>query len=181
MKRNKLPIILLIILISFNLQAQVFETLHSDNYLKVLEDTSKNSTINPYSYSDNTSDSFHLLYKLNGGDTTYSLLVDEYLNIIEKKPLNDMIFPQVFLFNNKIYNFRGGVEGTYPATSLTFFTLKSYDSIGNIISTDTIMKNTDDTIKWASMDYRILLLEDKNFILIFRGLKYSDNPDSPES
>ena len=171
---------LLFILLSFLVSTaytQVFETLQSDNYLKVLEDTSKKSIINSYTYSDYRNDAFHVLYESQRTDTsttTHSLLIDDNLNIIDNKTLNNLVFPPVFFCNNKIYNFWAGAVGTYPSRYFTFSSLITLDGNGNKIRTDTIMKEADDTVKWEADYHRTLMLEDKTFLFAVRELNYTD-------
>ena len=168
---------LLFILLSFlvsSTYAQVFETLQSDNYLKVLKDTVKRSVINSYTYSDYRKDAFHVLYLSTSSDTTHSLIIDDNLNIIDNKILNNMAFPPVFFCNNKIYTFWAGAAGTYPSSYFTFISLITLDSLGDIIRTDTIMKEADDTVKWEVSYDRKLMLDDKNFLIAVRELNDTD-------
>ncbi|MFA7081937.1 MAG: T9SS type A sorting domain-containing protein [Bacteroidales bacterium] len=172
-----MKIFLLFILLSFlvsSTYAQVFETLQSDNYLKVLEDTVKRSMISTYTYSDYRKDAFHVLYLSTSSDTTHSLIIDDNLNIIDNKILNNVAFPPVFFCNNKIYKFWAGVAGTYPSSYFTFISLITLDSLGDIIRTDTIMREADDTIKWEVSYDRKLMLDDKNFLIAVRELNDTD-------
>ena len=163
---KRIIFLFIIICSALKINAQVFETLHSDNYLKVLQDTNSEALLCPFIYSDKNNDAFHLMY---GGylvtDTMYSLQVDNNLNVVERIKLRDsMMFRSVY-FNSKIYSC--GIETSNNNIESVFF--KTYDSAGSVLSIDTIIRKTDDTIKWDFTSSKFLCLEDKSMMFLIIG------------
>ena len=162
MKRNKLPIILLIILISFNLHAQVFEQIHLEDKYKinrVIDDGISKSLDVVENYDDNG------LYINITDNSSHYMLLDNNMNIIREDNELDSVLDIIYRVDNNLYRLSGYRVGDYVFGYLDYFRMRRYNSNGVLISIDTIMRASDDTINWSGQ-YHTFMLKDKTFLIM---------------
>ncbi|MEA4968675.1 MAG: hypothetical protein VB048_11240, partial [Bacteroidaceae bacterium] len=142
MKRNKLPIILLIILISFNLQAQVFEQIHSEDKYKinsVIDDGISKSLDVVENYDDNGL-YINLTSSTSYGYSAQYILLDDDINVIREDNELDSVYSIKYRVDNKLYKIGGTLIGDYTFGYIDNLRIVRLNSNGVLISTDTIMK-----------------------------------------
>ncbi|MEA5099866.1 MAG: T9SS type A sorting domain-containing protein [Bacteroidales bacterium] len=168
MKRNKLPIILLIILISFNLQAQVFEQIHSEDKYKinsVIDDGISKSLDVVENYDDNGL-YINLTSSTSYGYSAQYILLDDDINVIREDNELDSVYSIKYRVDNKLYKIGGTLIGDYTFGYIDNLRIVRLNSNGVLISTDTIMKASEDTINWNASSLNTLMLEDRSIIIM---------------
>jgi hypothetical protein len=168
MKKNKLPIILLIILISFNLQAQVFEQIHSEDKYKinsVIDDGISKSLDVVENYDDNGL-YINLTSSTSYGYSAHYILLDDDINVIREDNELDSVYSIKYRVDNKLYKIGGTLIGDYTFGYIDNLRIVRLNSNGVLISTDTIMKASEDTINWNASSLNTLMLEDRSIIIM---------------
>ncbi len=168
MKRNKLPIILLIILISFNLHAQVFEQIHSEDKFKinrVIENGISKSLDVVENYDDNGL-YINLTSSTSYGYSAQYILLDDDINVIREDNELDSVYSIKYRVDNKLYKIGGTLIGDYTFGYIDNLCIVRLHSNGVLISTDTIMKASEDTINWNASSLSTLMLEDRSIIIM---------------
>jgi hypothetical protein len=159
-------IILLSLIISISANAQTFSDLYSNDYCKIKGIS--NERINTLYVIDNYDEDELFLSSFGyPSDTINHFLISDTLDIIRRTTFYCNYSP-CFKLSSKLYGPRG--TPIYLSSSsyyLENLRLHCFDSIGNIISVDTIMRLNDDTLKWD--DSQTLLLSDRNIIVCLRS------------
>lgn len=105
-------------------------------------------------------------------DTIYYFLIDDNLSIIKRYEFyQNFIQPDLCVLNNKIYSLRGNIVWTNYYYYENFWLLM-YDSIENKLYKDTIMRFSDDTLKWT--EDKQLLLKDRNIMFSLESYPKSE-------
>ena len=184
MKRNKLPIILLIILISFNLQAQVFEQIHSEDKYKinsVIDDGIRRTLNVVENYDDNG-----LYINITDLSSTYYdscshyILLNDDINVIREDNELDSVSRIKYRVDNKLYRIFYNRIGDYDFGYINNLIWQRFNINGFLISTDTIMKASEDTINWGTSSFGRIMLEDRTIVIMFSAqiFDYSDRANA---
>lgn len=162
-------IILLLLIISIGVNAQTFNGLYRNDYCKIKGISNERINVLDVIYNYDK-DGLFLRSFGYPSDTINYFLIDDALDIIRKNPFYGNFINVCFKLNSNLYGFLGSsiIVSTSPYIYyLENLRLHCFDSIGNIISVDTIVRFNDDTLKWnCSQDW---FLSDKSSIVCLRS------------
>ncbi|MDD2576578.1 MAG: T9SS type A sorting domain-containing protein [Bacteroidales bacterium] len=151
-----------IIIVSTNLHAQVFEQIHIEDTVKIIGivDDGISRTLEVVENYDD----YGLYINIYDNSSNYMLL-DDNMNIVRDDNELDSLSRIKYRVGNNLYRFGGYHIGDYTFGYFDYLYLSRFNSNGVLISTDTIMRASEDTINWSGQ-YNTLMLEDKTFLLI---------------
>ena len=93
------------------------------------------------------------------------MLLDNNMNIIREDNELDSVLDIKYRVDNNLYRLSGYRVGDYVFGYLDYFRMRRYNSNGVLISIDTIMRASDDTINWSGQ-YHTFMLKDKTFLIM---------------
>ncbi|MCK9163929.1 MAG: T9SS type A sorting domain-containing protein [Bacteroidales bacterium] len=162
MKKKSLLLVLLTIVIRLSCNAQVFEQIYQNDKYKInelkLENHEMINVINNYD-----DQGLYIQYINFNKDSSLNYLFDDELNVVEVDKFS-VLFGVDYKLNNKMYSFSTSFIGNYDYYENLFMYRR--DSLGSLISRDTLIHFQGDTIKWAGLMLRSIMLDDKNFIVL---------------
>ena len=164
--KNNIILIQLLLIISIGLQGQTFTEIYRDDYYKIKGITNERNNI-LYVYKNYDEEELFISSFGYPSDTINCFLISDALEVKKKYEFNkNIIHPSFCILNNKIYRFGGDFVWTnsYYIENLW---LLMYDSVENVSHKDTIMRFSDDTLKWT--EDKQLLLKDRNIMLSFES------------
>ncbi|MBP1646196.1 MAG: secretion protein [Bacteroidetes bacterium] len=143
----------------FNLNAQTFDSVFQDNYSKVL----KFDSCKYYVYLENKDNDNDGIW-LSTLDSNRAIIhIDKDLNLVHYTNTSDgNALYRLFKANNKLYsirtNFYDGTEFYYK-----YMDLVCHDTLGNLLFSQRIKNENDDTIKWKNWD--AIMLDNTDIII----------------
>ncbi|MDD2530799.1 MAG: hypothetical protein PHN41_06165, partial [Bacteroidales bacterium] len=78
----------------------------------------------------------------------------------------DSVYSIKYRLDNKLYKIGGTLIGDYTFGYIDNLRIVRLNSNGVLISTDTIMKASEDTITWNASSLNTLMLEDRSIIIM---------------
>ncbi len=143
----------------FNLNAQTLDTVFQDNYSKIL----KFDSCKYYIYLENK-DSQNDGIWLSTLDSNRAIIhIDKDLNIVHYKNTSDgNALYRLFKADNKLYSIRTNYyDGTF--FYYKYMDLVCHDTLGNLLFSQRIKNEGDDTIKWQ--DWDAIMLDNTDIII----------------